>query len=246
MPAARASYRLLSWLLAIALLGGAVSAQEGGQGASGDREPTVEAQEDPWIPAAYVTPLGTLVAAAVAAVVAVLVNARLRRNALDQKTHEARLERYPELTKAAGPLALYFPAIEKWEREAHLTPGKCRAIGQAMSRWYFDSGGLLLSDEARDAYFAFARALTHAAAADRLDAPTFDRDARKISKELLDKYKKALKIEGSSVESWRFGSAPTAEGNDASAFRDYVLIQHLSSKLRTALTKDLESRRRPG
>ena len=72
---------------------------------------------------------------------------RSRFKELDQSVHDKRLESYPRLVKAAAPLAIYFPAgdLDPWV----LGPDDCRAIGRAMSEWYFDGGGLLLSVPAR-------------------------------------------------------------------------------------------------
>jgi hypothetical protein len=83
------------------------------------------------------------------------VNAAREKQAadLDQATHEKRLESYQGLWKHTSPFAIYFPEwTPPWGRpDRH----KREQIGQAISRWYFESG-LLLSAEARDAYFRLA------------------------------------------------------------------------------------------
>ena len=177
--------------------------------------------------------------------------ARLARGAaLDQATHAKRLECYPELVKATSRLAVYFPRTDP-NGTASIGPDECSAIGRAMSKWYFDAGGLLLSVEARDAYFKLARALTRASSAKALWVPTFPRDAGDISNENVNEYRIALKKTSDldNVEAWNFGSAKSVEKAPASAlhlkYKDYVFLQTLSSRLRTMLSEDLRSRRRP-
>ena len=47
------------------------------------------------------------------------------------------------------------------------------------------------------------------------------------------------------IAKWRFGVAAPVDAPPHQRFRDYVFLQNLSSKLRTALAQDLRSRRRP-
>jgi hypothetical protein len=218
----------------------------------------------------------------VGAAASVWVAYRTRLGGLDQSVHNKRLESYPQLVKAAAPLAIYFPTGDAgpWAlgfpaRDAAswaLSLADCRAIGRAMSKWYFGGGGLLLSTEARDAYFLLARALTRATAASSLRVPTFPRDAQIISVEKLDEYREKLAGEYRArladkyrakpaheyeaalakkeilddVEHWDFGcSMPETDPPAHNRFQDYVFLQRLSSELRSALAEDLRSRRRP-
>ena len=129
-----------------------------------------------------------------------------------------------------------------------------------MSHWYFTVGGLLLSSEARDEYFCLARAVTKAFRSDALLAPAWKEYAETIDDHKMNKYRKELGIslknewdkqKKQQVESWTFGKLTdeekkkAAEAAQAYAFKDYVLLQTLSSRLRSALTKDITSRRRP-
>jgi hypothetical protein len=168
---------------------------------------------------------------------------------LDQATHETRLQSYPDLMAATSPLAVYFP-------DETLDPARCAAIGRAISKWYFKSG-LLLSGEARDAYFRLAHALTLASGAKELCVPHVPYDGSEISDENLRQYRRELfKIEKAAdkleeptnmaVEEWRFGPVGGQPKANAYKFKDYVFLQTLSSRLRTRLTEDLSSRRRPG
>ncbi len=206
-----------------------------------------------------------------------------RRNELhelDQAVHGKRLELYPKLTKAAEPLAIYFPPnVEPESGDAttvkKITPRVCAEMGRVMSKWYFGQGGLLLSPESRDSYFNLARALTRASKEQELTVPEFSRDANDINKEMLKRYRQHLNIRSykqkqeecpevrerrdlAEVEDWRFGGETavaeplihlSSKANEervlAQKFKDYVFLQQLSSSLRTELTEDIGSRRRP-
>jgi hypothetical protein len=109
-------------------------------------------------------------------------------------------------------------------------------------------GGLLLSTEARDTYFRLARALTRASLAQDLKVPAFRKDAEDISVEKLNKYQEELcklKFDLNDVENWSFGGPGSEKEALACRFRDFVFLQRLTSQLRTRLTEDLRSRRRP-
>jgi hypothetical protein len=198
-----------------------------------------------------------------------------RENALEQiraevnhATHEKRLDCYAELTKAMSPFALFFPDGSK------LDHFRCLQIGDAMSRWYFTTGGLLLSSEARDDYFRLARSVTKAFLSDGILAPDWNEHAKLINDKTMDGYRKTLNLSiaewdkkteeekknwEETVESWEFGEQwpedkkkilkkSPADGesvDNACAFKDYILLQTVSSRLRSALTEDIASRRRP-
>ena len=205
-------------------------------------------------------PLVSLLVGAIAAFATVRVAGRNASSALkvahrnqiaelDQATHEKRLESYPELMTATSPLAIYFP-------EEPLNQRRCGAIGREISKWYFKSG-LLLSGEARDAYFRLAHALTLAAEEKELCVPLVPYGGNEISGEKIKQYRRELfKIENptdkveeppdKAVENWIFGPVNGQPKTDAYKFKDYVFLQTLSSWLRTRLTEDLSSRRRPG
>lgn|GEM_PF-5902906 len=175
-----------------------------------------------------------------------------RAGALDQATHQKRLDSYPQLIKATAPLALYFPGRGPLGK-SQLSREECGAIGRVMSGWYFDGGGLLMSTEARDAYFALARALTRASRLEGLHVPQYPNDADHISKEKVEQYRKKLQPAMGSglecVDDWTFAAdLSEQEKQDElpyARFRDYVFLQELSSQLRTRLATDLSSRRLP-
>jgi hypothetical protein len=207
----------------------------------------------PWI-----TAFGGVVIGVAGIAIPVGVSRKQRLGALDQSMHEKRIQSYPKLVEATAPLALYFPPTKS------VDPQKCREIGESMRVWYFTDGGLILSKEARDAYFDLARALTIASLfEEKLNVPLFPRDAKKISKEQVNDYREELKsyevspeskkpkYDISRVEDWQFGASgsKTIEDflkfEDSLKFKDFLLLQELSSTLRTKLTEDLRSRRRP-
>jgi hypothetical protein len=162
---------------------------------------------------------------------------------IDKAVHTKRLESYPKLVWAGAPLAVYFPHAKE---ATSIGPGECQKIGENMSKWYFSGGGLLLSVEARNAYFRLARALTRAAKAERLSSPTFSEHAELISVEQLRQYRELIRRNNDldDVENWQFG-AKLDDKIPANLFRDYVFLQELTSKLRTELAEDLRGRRRP-
>ena len=160
------------------------------------------------------------------------------------------------------------------ETATKITSAICKKIGREMSDWYFGHGGLLLSPESRDAYFILVRALTRASRGQQLRVPELPKHALGISKEILATYREQLGIRSywqkqdedsevrqerdlAEVEGWQFGGESAAtdpadksdsedrETASANRFRDYVFLQHLSSTLRTELTGDIRSRRRP-
>jgi hypothetical protein len=179
--------------------------------------------------------------------VSVWLARRTQHGELDLSVHDKRLESYPALVEAGGPLAVYFP---NGDPPAYsIAPIDCREMGQAMSKWYFGGGGLLMSVQARDAYFRLARALTRASLAAGLKVPSFPGDAGSISVEKLKDYRTELNLEdeldGDDIENWRFGCPKQENETLAQRFRDYVFLQHLGSTLRTRLSEDLRCRRRP-
>jgi hypothetical protein len=193
---------------------------------------------------------GALFAASIAASASIWVANRTRRGSLDQAVHEKRLEFYPKLAKVGAPLALYFP-------NSMIDQAACGELGAEIRELYFSGGSLVMSEEARDTYFLLALALTLANAADReLDVPSREDYCSKIDSFVIGKYRKALRIPTkwhrkkrsrrkmeALIRDWKFG-----EGKRdciAHSFKDYVLLQAISSELRAALTEDLHSRRLP-
>jgi len=194
-------------------------------------------------------PLITLFLGLASAAGTFLVARWTRANSLDQATHEKRLECYPKLVQATKRFALYFP------EGGQFSPGDCTIMGHEMSNWYFKEGGILMSTKARDAYFKLARALTRASRAKALCFPKIPDDAEHISAELGKRYRQLLCMPRSIgieyINDWKFGSPQPQMGHGISErvlhqdFKDYILLQFLSSDLRTELSGDLKSRRRP-
>jgi len=195
----------------------------------------------------WIVGVGGILAGVVGTFVSIFLARRTRQGELDLSVHEKRLEIYPKLVEAGGPLAIYFASegSSAWAIDVK----ECRKIGHAMSKWYFGGGGLILSTEAREAYFKLARALTRASLAESLKVPVFPRDAESISVEKLKAYRAELDIkdepDDDDIKIWKFGLLDPKNETLAQEFRDYVFLQNLSSSLRTRLSEDLRSRRRP-
>jgi hypothetical protein len=165
--------------------------------------------------------------------------------ALDQKSHEARLAKYPELVAATKPLALYFPHDDAGKLQT-LTPQICAKMGRNLSEWYFEQGGLLLTATARDRYFALARTLIRASEAAKLLAPDVSRGRKHFNPEAVEAFKKKFLFDAeAAAENWKFGVSDDKYG-DGNGIKDFALLQKLSSNLRTALTEDMRSRTPPG
>jgi hypothetical protein len=165
--------------------------------------------------------------------------------ALDQKSHEARLAKYPELVAAMKPLALYFPYDRSGKLQT-LTPEICAKMGREFSDWYFEQGGLLLTAAARDRYFALAGTLIRASEAAKLLVPDVSRGKKHFHPEAIETFKKEFlgDAEGA-AKNWKFGVSEDRYGG-GNSIKDFALLQKLSSNLRTALTKDMRSRAPPG
>lgn len=189
----------------------------------------------PWL-----SVVAAFIVGAIATGGSVWVAQRNRQGALDLTVHEQRIKTYPRLVRAAAPLALYFPSDGSVDRAL------CCEMGRRMSAWYFSGGGILLSRDARNAYFSFARALTRASKIDRLRTPRFPDDAEQISYEKLKQYRSQLSITTNLdfIEKWQFAKDVDPSATSAERFRDFVFLQTLSSALRSALAEDLNSRRR--
>ena len=105
-------------------------------------------------------------------------------------------------------------------------------MGESMQNWYFEGGGLLMSTEARNAYFTLARALTRASLAKRLSVPLFPKDADSIRDKTIQDYRHELKALGlDDVENWTFGSYESELEKPALRFKDLysfsALVAHL-------------------
>jgi len=150
---------------------------------------------------------GELMSAMATALVAALLSAattyvalvtKIRRDLeaqYDRDLRERRMAAYAALWALTEPLALYSPARDLSGRGA-------RALSERLRHWYF-SDGMILSEAARDSYFALQKKLT---------APALAKAATETS--ALD--------------------TPLVEE-----------LQKASSTMRTALSRDVASRRPP-
>ena len=159
-----------------------------------------------------------------------------------------------------APTALFFPKacyLEAAEADPDpprgqddpvLTREDCARMGRALSAWYFGEGGLLMSEDARDAYFELMTSLGGAVDANaELAAQTVKQHGSLISPEQIKEYRKELGIKPGRSEppgKWVFGIVPGNE-SPAGCFKDFILVQMLASQFRNKLTSDLESREPP-
>jgi len=199
---------------------------------------------------------------------AYIVARRQILGARDQAVHEARLKAYPKLVRATASLAIYFPDTFQL---VPIGPKDCATMGRKLSAWYFQHGGLLLSRNSRSAYFRLATALTRASKAPSLHVPPLqdyglfsnkEEQDKYLSKDRLDEYRTCLEedyginVRTLKLEDWKFGGEDEVNPRESCVcttdakkrawkFRDYIVLQQLSSLLRTELTKDLRSREKP-
>ena len=137
-------------------------------------------------------------------------------------------------------------------------------MGAQLSEWYFGAGGLLLSEEARTTYFALMEGLRLAVAAKHEPVTGTIGDHRlEMSAMLIKKYRRELAnakaaahpvfvkldnlepVKDDNLACYKFG-VPLDGASTAKKFKDFVLIQQLASRFRTALTEDIRSRKAPG
>jgi hypothetical protein len=78
----------------------------------------------------------------------------------DASLRELRLKAYGPLWSLTKPLALF-------ARGTYPTQKQLEALAVSLRDWYFDSGGLYMSEGARDAYFRLQRALRALASSNR-------------------------------------------------------------------------------
>lgn len=138
---------------------------------------------------------------------------------------DKRAAAYRRLWKLLEPLALFHP-------KADVTYGDLAELGVKMREWYFSIGGLLLSSDARDAYFATQDALTEAL-----------RGAEQHgTRNQILRHQSAMLTVGEFGERekqatvWEPGKDPLS---------DYLHVRKRTSALRSTLCDDLGSRARP-
>ena len=127
-----------------------------------------------------------------AGIISTLGALRSRQGSTDLLVHERRLEIYPELLKITAPLAINFQNMGGQD-SVILSRDRCAQIGHSMTEWYFGGGGLIMSNDTRNAYLDLARALTRAfKSEEELRAPVFPRDSAEVSVEKMKDYETTL------------------------------------------------------
>jgi hypothetical protein len=82
----------------------------------------------------------------------------------DLALRNERLAAYRELWRRLEPLAKYFRAQE-------VTRRRLRELGTELRSWYFQTGGIYLTERSRDAYFALMDGLSAAVGVDEEPDP---------------------------------------------------------------------------
>jgi hypothetical protein len=98
---------------------------------------------------------GSLSAVVSAIVTYLSISVRVRRDLEAKYDLDLRGQRiivYKELWQLMEPLA-------KYARPGPFTPAGARELSKELRRWYFETGGLFMSEETRDAYFELQNGL---------------------------------------------------------------------------------------
>jgi hypothetical protein len=129
---------------------------------------------------ATITDVGNLGTALVSGLIGLVVSAigtylgihwKIRKDLeakYDDSLRGLRLEAYRELWQVTKPLAA-FARVDNPSRD------DLEALSVALRDWYFDKGGLYLSEETRDACIALQRAVRVVVASDRWEDPSVER-----------------------------------------------------------------------
>lgn len=97
--------------------------------------------------------VSALVGAVVSFVGSLLTHFLGARTRIDENLLQKRDESYKELWNLTG-------LIPMWPRSINMTYEKLRDLSQGLKNWYFNQGGLYLSEESRSAYGALQKELT--------------------------------------------------------------------------------------
>lgn len=163
----------------------------------------------------------------------------------DRELRTARMVAYAKLWQEFEPLAVYAPSES-------ITYERVRELGVALRSWYFDTGGLLFTSRARDAYFLVQDAIDQVGRLPRNDAivrgasthwtrTTINATHKDLdicelpSPSATDEEQAAWRdyMAALIADKWRFGETPDD---------DFALLQFLASSLRTLLAEDLLTR----
>ncbi len=104
---------------------------------------------------ATLTASATVVAAALTGFVTYRIARWNMRKDLELELRRQRLDAFKKLWALSQPLA-------KYGRSEPVTPAVITQLSQDLRRWYFEEGGMFLSDASRDSYFAFQESLKQA------------------------------------------------------------------------------------
>lgn len=142
--------------------------------------------------------LATVITATAGIVVAVVTGVLSYRTArwharkdLEVDLRQQRLTAFKQLWALSEPLAKY----GRTDPVTLVTPATMEELSRKLRHWYFAQGGMFLTDESRDAYFAFQDALHDAAQG------TLERD-----RPLDDEMRETIRMKGSALRTSLRGS----------------------------------------
>ncbi len=107
---------------------------------------------DSTLTVAVVTATGVLGAAALSGFVSYRVTRWNIRRDLEVELRRQRLDAFKKLWAISQPLA-------KYGRSEAITVGAIIRLSQELRKWYFEDGGMFLTDDSRDAYLDFQESL---------------------------------------------------------------------------------------
>jgi hypothetical protein len=101
----------------------------------------------------------TLVAGGLIGMIATYISAKRKfrddlQSKFNESLHNTRVETYQQLWRLLEVLA-------KYARPEPVTPVRLRKLSEELRQWYYEVGGLFLTDNSRDAYFAVQDAIVN-------------------------------------------------------------------------------------
>jgi hypothetical protein len=146
----------------------------------------------------------------------------------DKDLRARRIDAYRELWRQLQPLAEY-------ARPVHVTPAQLVEISINLRRWYFEVGGLFLSESSRDAYFALQTGI-------RETFKNYTERELAVVQEWLEEAPNNLFF-NPPEQIVSSPPAPIANWHRELAETDHETLRRLGSALRTQMANDVKTRR---
>ncbi len=148
-------------------------------------------------------------------------------SSFNSKLREERIEEFSRLWRHMELLALYFPPEP-------VTGESLTRLGSDLRSWYFSKGGLYLTQRCREAYFALLWAIT-------IVANGVEDPSRNMLRPGLQLNPSEAHEDEQRYGGFRAGDPLPADVGDP--WMQYRFVRAIASRLRTALTVEVESRR---